>query len=72
MLHKNALIVTPDTFKLIRELQMIPELKDFHLVDGTSLALQLGHRNSIDIDLFTRYDFDDSELVKLVSSKYVL
>jgi len=71
MLHKNAFIVTPDTFNLIRELQMIPELKDFHLVGGTSLALQLGHRNSIDIDLFTQNDFDDTEIVKLVGSKYV-
>ena len=71
MLHKNAFIVTPDTFKLIRELQMLPELKDFHLVGGTSLALQLGHRNSIDIDLFTQNDFSDTDIVKLASSKYV-
>lgn len=26
------------------------ELKDFRLVGGTSLSLQLGHRMSIDID----------------------
>lgn len=26
--------------------------KNFILVGGTSLALQLGHRNSVDIDLF--------------------
>ena len=30
-----------------------PLLKDFVLVGGTSLSLQLGHRISIDIDLFT-------------------
>lgn len=30
-----------------------PLLKDFVLVGGTSLSLQLGHRVSIDIDLFT-------------------
>lgn len=30
-----------------------PAFKDFYLVGGTSLALQRGHRLSIDIDLFT-------------------
>ncbi len=32
-------------------------LKPFRLVDGTSLSLQLGHRISIDIDLFTDSDY---------------
>ena len=30
-----------------------PSLNEFRLVGGTSLSLQLGHRKSIDIDLFT-------------------
>lgn len=29
------------------------ELKDFRLVGGTALSLYLGHRMSVDIDLFT-------------------
>jgi hypothetical protein len=33
-------------------------LRDFHLVGGTALALVLGHRQSIDIDLFSPRDFD--------------
>ncbi len=53
MLHKDPFIIAPATLKLIKELQKFPELKEFHLVGGTSLALQLGHRNSIDIDLFS-------------------
>lgn len=52
MLHKDPFIIAPETFKLTQKLQSLPELKDFVLVGGTSLALQLGHRNSIDIDLF--------------------
>ena len=32
-------------------------LKPFRLVGGTSLSLQLGHRISIDIDLFTDSDY---------------
>ncbi|WP_235280572.1 nucleotidyl transferase AbiEii/AbiGii toxin family protein [Myroides profundi] len=30
-----------------------PLFKDFRLVGGTALSLQVGHRMSIDIDLFT-------------------
>jgi hypothetical protein len=32
--------------------------KDFYLAGGTGLALQIGHRDSIDFDFFTRNDFD--------------
>jgi hypothetical protein len=42
------------------------ELKDFRLVGGTALSLYLGHRISVDIDLFTdapygSVDFDAIE-----------
>jgi hypothetical protein len=52
MLHKDSLIIAPQTFRLIQELQSLPELKEFYLVGGTASALALGHRNSIAIDLF--------------------
>ena len=70
MLHKDPFIISPDTFQLIQELQALPELEGFHLVGGTALALQLGHRNSIDIDLFVQNDFDDTELLNFISSNY--
>jgi hypothetical protein len=70
MLHKKPAIIAPKTFSLIQELQALTELKDFHLVGGTSLAMQLGHRNSIDIDLFTQKNFDDEEIMALVNKKY--
>ena len=35
------------------KLMQAEELKDFRLVGGTALSLQLGHRMSVDIDLFT-------------------
>src|SRR5258708_33299823 len=62
MLHKNPLIIAPATFQLIQELQSIAALKEFYLVGGTALALQLGHRNSIDIDLFTQNNFEADDL----------
>jgi len=32
-------------------------IKDFYLVGGTAIALQIGHRRSIDFDLFTKNNF---------------
>lgn len=37
-------------------------LDDFYLAGGTGLALQLGHRRSIDLDLFRETEFGSSEL----------
>ena len=54
MLHKDPFNIEPATFQLIQQLQALSGLKEFYLVGGTSLALQLNHRNSIDIDLFTK------------------
>jgi len=46
--------------------EMLPILKnfkqDFYLAGGTSLALQIGHRKSIDFDFFTSKSIDTSEL----------
>ena len=70
MLHKSESIIEPNTFKLIQVLQSNPTLDGFHLVGGTALALQLGHRNSIDIDLFTQYEFQVSDIVKFLSKDY--
>lgn len=72
MLHKDLFIIAPETFLLIQQLQAIPELKDFYLVGGTALALQLGHRNSIDIDLFTLNEFDDAGIIQLLGKQYTV
>jgi predicted nucleotidyltransferase component of viral defense system len=40
----------------------LEELKEFFLVGGTALALQLGHRISVDLDLFTQNDFDAKKM----------
>lgn len=36
------------------------------MVGGTSLALQIGHRESIDIDLFGNLEVDEIELSKMI------
>jgi len=50
------------TLQLLKDLQNSERLEDFILVGGTSLALQIGHRISIDLDLFTDKKFDVSEI----------
>ncbi|MEX8548437.1 MAG: nucleotidyl transferase AbiEii/AbiGii toxin family protein [Mucilaginibacter sp.] len=45
-------------------------LKDFFLVGGTALALQIGHRISIDLDFFNQSAFDENFLIAELESKY--
>ena len=45
--------VSPVLLDCLHKLMVYPAFKDFYLVGGTSLALQRGHRLSIDLDLFT-------------------
>jgi len=70
MLHKDPFIISPLTIELIQQLQALPELEGFNLVGGTALALQLGHRNSIDIDLFSQQEFNASELNDLLAKHF--
>ena len=50
--------VEPHTLELLKKLMAEPSLKDTRLVGGTSLALQYGHRNSVDLDFFGTLDED--------------
>ena len=37
---------------------------EFYLAGGTGLALQIGHRDSVDFDFFTKNSFDPNKLIK--------
>jgi predicted nucleotidyltransferase component of viral defense system len=50
--------VVPDLMELLRKLIKVEQFSNFFLVGGTSLSLQIGHRNSIDIDLFGDQEID--------------
>lgn len=43
------------TLALLKQLQQMPLFQNSRLVGGTALALQLGHRNSIDLDFFGEF-----------------
>lgn len=45
--------VSPVLWDVLGRLMGLESLSEFRLVGGTSLSLQIGHRVSIDIDLFT-------------------
>ncbi len=61
--------ILPDTLELLKTLMRLPELKDMRLVGGTSLALQYGHRRSVDLDFFGNATEDVDELTAAMKEK---
>ena len=51
--------VDTPTLELLKRLLEVTIFKNMRLAGGTSLALQLGHRKSIDLDLFGNFETDD-------------
>jgi len=56
------------------QLKILPLIKnfssDFGLVGGTAIALQIGHRSSIDFDLFTRSTLNHDRIRKEIRDFY--
>jgi hypothetical protein len=61
-----AAIDTP-TLGLLNKLMHHPMLNTFRLVGGTALALQIGHRKSVDLDFFGNYDIEMLEFNLLLN-----
>ena len=68
MLQLSA--VEPGTLECLNELMQLDYLQNFYLVGGTALALQIGHRLSEDIDLFTLEIFDYERLLDKISATF--
>ncbi|MDP9082106.1 MAG: nucleotidyl transferase AbiEii/AbiGii toxin family protein [Bacteroidota bacterium] len=66
MLQKQT--VSPGTLELLISLMKDEELWEFFLVGGTALSLQIGHRVSIDLDLFSINPFDENLLLAYLES----
>jgi len=60
MLHTQA--VSPRLLGVLNQLMASEVFTNFRLVGGTALALQEGHRDSVDIDLFGDQELDEMEL----------
>lgn len=56
------------------QLAFLPLIKkfsdDFYLVGGTALALQYGHRRSIDFDLFSKKSFENQKILRLIRKNH--
>lgn len=62
--------VEAGTLDLIRSFMSDQNFNQFFLVGGTALSLQIGHRQSIDIDLFTDKDFDAEKIAGHLKQTY--
>jgi hypothetical protein len=50
--------------RVLRDLHNVPILTSFYLAGGTGLALQLGHRQSVDLDFFLCEDFNEDYILQ--------
>lgn len=58
--------VQPELLELLKALMSVELFNNFYVVGGTALALQVGHRQSIDIDLFGQSEIDDIEFTEAI------
>jgi len=65
MLQTNTIL--PETLDLLKGIMSVPELNEFSLAGGTALALQIGHRISVDLDFFGNRPFEKDEIIDLIS-----
>ncbi len=70
MLHTKT--VEAGTLDLINRLMADAALHDFFMVGGTALSLLIGHRISVDIDLFTEKDFDAVALSQYLEQQHLM
>ncbi len=68
MLHLRT--IEPRTLELLKSVLKEPLLANNFLVGGTSLALQMGHRFSVDLDLFTHQSFEAEALLEALRAKF--
>lgn len=62
--------IYPATLQLLKDLQLLELLKECRLVGGTALALQLGHRRSVDLDFFGTVPQTPDELQDLLRENH--
>lgn len=55
---------SPELLELLRNIMKSDFFSDFILVGGTALALQIGHRNSIDLDFFGNKEIEEDRILE--------
>ena len=56
--------------EVIKKISSYSFIKNFYLAGGTSLALQLGYRESVDFDFFSENLFDPNDILKTLGSDF--
>lgn len=59
--------IQPNLLELLKKIMASEVFKGFNLVGGTSLALQIGHRFSVDIDMFGHSEINEFEFIEELS-----
>lgn len=62
--------VTLEMRRVLTSLMQLPVLDHFRLVGGTALALQLGHRRSVDLDFFTDLTTDFQQIKEALQTSF--
>jgi len=68
MLQKKS--VTDPLWNILTDLQKDITFEKYFLVGGTALSLQIGHRISYDIDLFTRENINKEQIFDFLNRNY--
>src|ERR1700751_4892497 len=67
-MHDNIVlhpeVLPPDAQETFAALAAQPAVKPFYLAGGTALALQWGHRKSVDLDFFTEEVVNEDRLLQ--------
>jgi hypothetical protein len=69
-LFTNKEIIARKTLELLQRISNDNTFNGFFFVGGTNLALQIGHRESIDLDFFTLTDFDVDTIETYLVEEY--
>ncbi|MFZ1806379.1 MAG: nucleotidyl transferase AbiEii/AbiGii toxin family protein [Cyclobacteriaceae bacterium] len=67
-MHKET--VTPELFKILQKLMTLEQLAPLRLVGGTAISLQMGHRKSLDIDLFCNEKLSKQTLIASLQKNF--
>lgn len=66
MLHYKT--IDEDTLGLLRQIMRLREFNNMRLVGGSALALMIGHRTSVDLDLFGHFDTDEITISQSINN----
>lgn len=67
-MHQEILV--KEQIELLSLIQSFRE--NFGLVGGTAIALYIGHRQSVDFDLFTNKEFDNFKIRSIISKSHTI